>query len=132
MTIGLAICADIENPRVFADNAQHGARLIFEAAAPGLDGPQATRDWSAGYQWWRQECQTRLASYARENRVPIAVATQAGRTVDEDFPGGGYVFGPDGACLAATADWSVGALYVTLDIADGPLRPARAAAPSGT
>jgi predicted amidohydrolase len=35
---------------------------------------------------------------------------------DEDFPGGGYVFGPDGTCMFATCDWSEGVLYATLAI----------------
>lgn len=113
---GTAICADIANPAVFARNASQGARLIFEAAAPGLYGEQATRDWRSGYEWWRDECYTKLGGYARDHGVTIAVATQAGRTRDEDFPGGGYVFGPDGACVAESGDWSEGVLYATVDI----------------
>src|SRR5215469_10160908 len=111
---GLAICADIENPAVFADNAALGARIIFEAAAPGLYGEQATRNWQTGYNWWRSECHTKLSQYARDQQVSIAVATQAGRTSDEDFPGGGYVFSPDGSCLSEALDWSEGMLYATL------------------
>jgi predicted amidohydrolase len=114
----IAICADIGNAEVFAARARQGAQVIFEAAAPGLYGPQATRDWRSGYEWWRGECMTKLGQYARDNRVAIAVATQAGRTVDEDFPGGGYVFGPDGSCLATTTDWSAGILYATLALND--------------
>jgi predicted amidohydrolase len=114
VTVGLAICADIENRRVFADCAGQGAKVIFECAAPGLYGDQATRDWSSGYGWWRGECHEKLARYARELGVCIAVATQAGRTCDEDFPGGGYVFGPDGTPLAATDNWSEGLLYARI------------------
>ena len=113
---GIAICADIESATVFAESARHGARLIFEAAAPGLYGAQDTRDWRAGYEWWRGECFTKLARYAHMYNVHLAVATQAGRTSDEDFPGGGYVFAPDGTCLAETSDWSEGILYTTLPI----------------
>jgi predicted amidohydrolase len=111
---GVAICADIDAPDVFADGAGQGAQIVFEAAAPGLYGAQATRDWRAGYEWWQSECRNKLGQYARDNRIYIAVATQAGRTLDEDFPGGGYVFAPDGSCLAATADWSEGVLYATV------------------
>jgi predicted amidohydrolase len=113
---GVAICADIETPAVFADAARLGARLVFECAAPGLYGDQETRDWASGHAWWRGECETKLGRYARENGIAIAVATQAGRTCDEDFPGGGYVFGLDGTLLAATPDWREGVLY-----ADVPL-----------
>jgi predicted amidohydrolase len=115
----LAICADIDNPEVFAAGARQGAQIIFEAAAPGLYGSQETRDWRSGHEWWRGESMTKLAQYARDNRVPIVVATQAGRTTDEDFPGGGFVFGPDGRCLAATPDWSAGVLYVTIPLRQG-------------
>jgi|SRR5579859_1147900 len=113
---GVAICADIGSPDVFAENAKLGARIVFEAAAPGLYGSQATRDWSSGYEWWRNECQDKLGQYARDNRIYIAVATQAGRTSDEDFPGGGYVFAADGTCISTTLDWSEGVLYATLPI----------------
>ena len=114
---GLAVCADIDCPAVFADAARASARLVFECAAPGLYGEQATRDWYAGYSWWREECRTKLARYARAYQLYVAVATAAGRTCDEDFPGGGYVFAPDGSCLTETADWREGMLVATLPIA---------------
>ncbi|HKD76450.1 MAG TPA: carbon-nitrogen hydrolase family protein, partial [Ktedonobacterales bacterium] len=113
---GVAICADIENAALFAEHAQHGARIIFEAAAPGLYGEQATRDWQAGYLWWQGECMQHLSRYARELGVWIAAATQAGRTRDEDFPGGGYVFAPDGTCIHQTHDWNETVLYADIDI----------------
>jgi predicted amidohydrolase len=112
LRFGVAICADIDCPDLFAEQAQAGARIIVECAAPGLFGEQATRDWRSGYDWWRGECFDKLAVYARSNGVCIAVATQAGRTRDEDFPGGGYLFAPDGRCLAETPDWRKGALWV--------------------
>jgi predicted amidohydrolase len=113
---GVSICADIDSSRLFAEYARLGADIIFEAAAPGLYGEQATRNWQSGYRWWQSECHHKLGQYARDNHIPIAVATQAGRTIDEDFPGGGYVFGSDGTCLYTTADWSEGILYATLPL----------------
>jgi predicted amidohydrolase len=44
------------------------------------------------------------------------VATQAGRTVDEDFPGGGYLFDDHGQVVAQTADWSEGLLMVDIQM----------------
>lgn len=116
---GLAICADIESPAVFADCAAAGAQVVFECAAPGLYGAQETRDWASGYDWWRGECHTKLGRYACEQGIYVAVATQAGRTRDEDFPGGGYLFGADGACLAESGDWREGTIDVTIPIAEG-------------
>lgn len=112
--IGLAVCADIDERQVFADCAAAQADIVLECAAPGLYGDQATRDWRSGWEWWRGECHEKLGRYARELGIHIGVSTQAGRTVDEDFPGGGYVFGPDGACIAETDDWREGMLMVTL------------------
>ncbi len=119
VTFGLAVCADIHNEPVFADCARQGARIVFELAAPGLYGEQATRDWKAGFEWWKGECQKYLGAYARRHHLWIAVATQAGRTVDEDFPGGGYVYTPDGECAFATPDGSPGAAYLELDLEQG-------------
>ena len=42
----------------------------------------------------------------------------AGRTRDEDFPGGGYLFAPDGSCAQQTPDWSEGMLYATVSLED--------------
>jgi predicted amidohydrolase len=113
---GVAICADVGHGDLFATYADQGTVMVFVAAAPGLYGSQETRDWRSGFAWWRQECQRHLSEFARAGNTYIAVATQAGRTADEDFPGGGYVFGPTGNRLAATPDWSEGVLYAEVDI----------------
>jgi predicted amidohydrolase len=115
LKFGIAICADIENEAVFAECGKQGARIVFELAAPGLYGEQATRNWETGYAWWEAECQKYLSHYSREYGFWVGVATQAGRTVDEDFPGGGYVFAPTGERVYATADYLPGAAYIELD-----------------
>jgi predicted amidohydrolase len=116
LSYGLAVCADIHNQSVFAACARAGAQIVFELAAPGLYGAPATRDWKSGFEWWKGECQKLLGGYAVRHHLWIAVATQAGRTVDEDFPGGGYVFSPDGRCAFATPDGAPGAVYLELDL----------------
>lgn len=45
LTFGIAICADIESETVFAECGRQGAKIVFELAAPGLYGEQATRNW---------------------------------------------------------------------------------------
>ncbi len=114
--VGIAICADIHNEQVFTDCRKAGAQIVLELAAPGLYGEQASRNWQSGYAWWEGECQAWLGEYARRLELWICVATQAGRTLDEDFPGGGYVFSPDGARLFTTGGWEPGAAYVALDL----------------
>lgn len=116
LTHGVAICADIDNSKVFAECARQGAQIVFELAAPGLYGDQATRVWRSGFEWWQHECQTHLSAYAREHGFWVAVATQAGRALDEDFPGGGYVFAPGGRRVYATQDWRPGAAYLEIDL----------------
>jgi predicted amidohydrolase len=115
LNFGVAVCADIENEAVFAECGRQGAKIVFELAAPGLYGEQATRNWETGFAWWEGECQKYLSRYAQEHGFWVGVATQAGRTVDEDFPGGGYVFSPTGERMYATADYLPGALYAELD-----------------
>jgi predicted amidohydrolase len=119
LPFGIAICADIGNREVFARCAAQDARIVFELAAPGLYGAQETRDWASGYDWWEGDCQRYLSAYARDFGIWIVVATQAGRTVDEDFPGGGFVFAPSGERVFATPDGAPGALYLEIDRAAG-------------
>jgi predicted amidohydrolase len=108
ITFGIAI----KNEAVFAECSRQGAKMVFELSAPGFYGEQASRDWQAGYAWWEGECQKYLSPYARKYGLWIGVATQAGRTTDEDFPGGGYLFAPDGERVAATINHLAGALYL--------------------
>jgi predicted amidohydrolase len=110
LTYGLSICADLDDGNIFKELARQGAKMVIECAAPGLYGDQKTRNWQEGYDWWRGECFGKLGKYAADNGIHIAVATQAGRTTDEDFPGGGYLFSPDGRCLTQSADWKEGML----------------------
>jgi predicted amidohydrolase len=119
LTFGISICADIGNPLVFAECRRQGAQVVFELAAPGLYGEQASRNWQSGYAWWEGECRTLLGAYARQHGIWMAAATQAGRTIDEDFPGGGYLFAPDGQRLFATKDWSPCAVHLEIDLAQG-------------
>ncbi|UCG36642.1 MAG: carbon-nitrogen hydrolase family protein [Candidatus Bathyarchaeota archaeon] len=118
LSFGIALCADIGSHEVFAECARQGAKIVFEAAAPGLHGEQATRDWRAGFEWWEAECKKYLSRYAKKYSMWVAVATQAGRTVDEDFPGGGYVFAPDGQRLYATPNWSPRAVYLDMNFSE--------------
>jgi len=122
LTFGISICADIGNPIVFAECSRQGARVVFEVAAPGLYGEQAGRNWHSGYAWWEGECRTLLSEYARRHALWIGAATQAGRTRDEDFPGGGYLFAPGGERVFATRDWSPGAVFIEIELSTATSR----------
>ncbi|MEA4848174.1 MAG: carbon-nitrogen hydrolase family protein [Clostridiaceae bacterium] len=113
---GLAISQDINNNRIFKEYAEQGVSLVFESAAPGLSGGQGVRDWESGFNCWRNECKSKLGKYAEENGIFVAAATQAGRTCDEDFPGGGYVFAPGGKCIYEMEDWNEGMLVAEIEL----------------
>jgi len=115
VTFGTAICSDIAKEELFAECASRGAKIVFELAAPGLYGDQATRNWESGYRWWEGECRKYLSGCAEKYGIWIAVATQAGRTCDEDFPGGGYLFSPKGERLYSTGDWQPCVSYLEID-----------------
>lgn len=119
LTFGIAICSDIGMEKIFSECARMGAKIVFELAAPGLYGEQATRDWQAGYEWWEGECWSHFSVYAKKHNIWIGGATQAGRTVDEDFPGGGFLFSPKGERVYATKDWQPGVSYLEIDFDAG-------------
>jgi predicted amidohydrolase len=115
----LAVCADSDRPDLFAAFAERGAQVVLHASAPGLYTRRtdaASRQ--AGYEWYRDHLGERLPAAARDNGLVIAVATQTGATVDEDFPGGSFVFGPDGAILAQTPDYSEALLIHEITLPD--------------
>src|SRR5438270_9462234 len=95
--------------------ARMGARVVFHSSAPGLYGRRTDKaSWWEGYEWYRGYLAERLPVYARDYNLFIAVATQTGSTVDEDFPGGSYVFGPDGSLIASTENYDEQLLVVDL------------------
>ena len=118
----LAICADSDRPDLFAAFAAGGAQVVFHSSAPGLyERRTDAASWQAGYDWYKGYLAERLPGYARAHGLFIAVATQTGRTADEDFPGGSFVFGPDGACLAATPDYHETLLVYPLEVPERPV-----------
>ncbi|UCD08662.1 MAG: hypothetical protein JSU79_09915 [Dehalococcoidales bacterium] len=116
LTFGITICAEISKEELFVECSRRGARIMFELAAPGLYGEQATRDWKAGYEWWEGECLKSFTEYSKKYGIWIAVATQAGSTSDEDFPGGGYLFDPSGERVYSTKDWNPCVSYLKIDL----------------
>jgi len=54
--------------------------------------------------------------HARERHLWIAIATQAGSTHDEDFPGIAALVDPDGEVRAELPDWREGTLIVDVPL----------------
>jgi predicted amidohydrolase len=120
----IAICAEagVDRPFAYAEGA--GARLVLFCAAPGLWGRRIDEaSWRRGWEWWCTEGLGDARRHARERGLWIAIATQAGSTRDEDFPGLAALVDPDGNVTAQLPDWRAGTLVVDVPLAT-PRRPA--------
>jgi predicted amidohydrolase len=114
---GIAVCADMNHPEPFDAAGGDGAAVMFCCAAPGLYGRRTDEaGWRDGFEWWRGSTLERLPEYARRNRLWLAIATQAGPTQDEDFPGWAAVIDPSGELIAELPDWREGTLVARLGI----------------
>jgi predicted amidohydrolase len=81
-----------------------------------LYGRRATdTDWRAGWDWWCGSALTDACRHARERKLWIAIATQAGTTDDEDFPGLAALVDPRGDVVVQTPDWTAADLVVEVD-----------------
>ena len=72
------------------------------------NGARREDEWRAGWEWWLSAGLADAQRHARERRLWIAIATQAGSTVDEDFPGLAALVDPRGEVVAQLADWQPG------------------------
>jgi predicted amidohydrolase len=111
--IGVAICAESGVDDSFDDAAEAGARVSFLCSAPGLDGRRiddAAR--AEGFAWWIGKGLGDAIRHARRRGLWIAMSTQAGATVDEDFPGLAALVDPAGEVIARLPDWKEGELVV--------------------
>lgn len=112
---GVAICAEAGFDAPFDAAAAAGARLVVFPAAPGLHGRRTGEaSWRDGFSWWEGCGLGDARRHARRLGLWIALAGQAGSTVDEDFPGLAALVGPDGSVAARLPDWREGVL--TADI----------------
>jgi predicted amidohydrolase len=124
---GLAICAEggVDIPWVSA--ARAGAPVVFFCAAPGLYGRRTDEDgWRRGHAWWESAGLGDAIRHARRFGLWVAMATQAGSTQDEDFPGLAALVTPDGEVAARLPDWRPGVLVVDIPV-DIVVRPVRTA-----
>ena len=121
-TVATAVCAEIGSRQPYG----LGADLVLAPAAPGLYGPRRVNeeDWRRGFDWWRGSVRAdaeRLLPHGSH----LAVSTQAGATVDEDFPGWAGLIGPGGVILSELPDWKEGFLVVDTPNLARPKRGSR-------
>jgi predicted amidohydrolase len=113
----IAICAESGVDRPFAHAVAADAKLVLFCAAPGLYGRRIDEAaWKRGWEWWRGCGLGDAQRHARERRLWIAMATQAGSTHDEDFPGIAALVDPDGNVRAELPDWREGTLVVDVPL----------------
>jgi predicted amidohydrolase len=114
---GIAICAEAGFDAPFDAAAQAGAELVLFPAAPGLHGRRRSQSsWQAGFAWWQGCALSDASRHARRLGLWIALAGQAGSTVDEDFPGLAALVRPDGTVAARLPDWRAGLLTVEIPV----------------
>jgi predicted amidohydrolase len=117
LRFGIAICAEGGVDYPFDEPAAAGAQVIFFCAAPGLYGRRTDEEsWRAGFDWWESCGLGDARRHACRTGTWVALAGQAGSTVDEDFPGIAALIAPTGEVAARLPDWRAGTL-----IADLPL-----------
>jgi predicted amidohydrolase len=123
---GVTLCAEGEVDFPWTDAVAGGAAVLFFCSAPGLHGRRTDeRGWRDGYAWWLSAGLGDAVRHARRLAVPVAMATQAGSTEDEDFPGLAALVSPAGE-VARLPDWRPGRLVVEV-AADVTVHPVREA-----
>jgi hypothetical protein len=70
--------------------------------------------WRSGFAWWEGCGLGDAVRHARRRGLWIALAGQAGATVDEDFPGLAALVRPDGTVTSRLPDWRPGTLVVEI------------------
>jgi predicted amidohydrolase/8-oxo-dGTP pyrophosphatase MutT (NUDIX family) len=114
---GVAICAEGGVDFPWTEPAAAGASLVFYCAAPGLYGRRTDeRGWRDGHAWWVEQGLGDAVRHARRLGVWVAMATQAGATEDEDFPGLAALVSPAGE-VTRLPDWRPGTLTVEVPVA---------------
>lgn len=117
VTFGVAICAEAGFDAPFDFAAAAGARLVVFPAAPGLHGRRTDdASWRDGFSWWERCSLGDARRHATRAGLWVALAGQAGSTLDEDFPGLAALVRPDGAVTDRLPDWRVGSLTVDIPI----------------
>jgi predicted amidohydrolase len=117
LRFGIAICAEGREDPPFDVPVSDGAELVFYCAAPGLHGRRKDEgSWRQGLSWWESEGLENVRRHARRTGAWIAMATQAGSTVDEDFPGLSALVSPSGAVIKRSKNWEAETIIVDVPL----------------
>ena len=117
-TFGTMICAEANTESLWDATAATGAPVAFYCSAPGLYERRTTdQHWRDGFEWWGEDGLANARRQAKRLGVWVGMATQAGSTVDEDFPGIAALIDPNGEIVSRLPDWRPGTLIVDIPIA---------------
>ena len=93
--------------------------VVFYCSAPGLYERRTTpAEWRSGFEWWGEAGLANAQQQAKRLGVWIGMATQAGSTVDEDFPGIAALIDPAGEIVMRLPDWRPGTLVVEIPVSE--------------
>jgi predicted amidohydrolase len=113
--LGIIICAEGNVDWTWDATTRAGAEIVLFCSAPGLYGRRTDEaSWRAGFEWWDAHGVGNAIRQAKRLNVPVAMATQAGTTVDEDFPGIAALVSAVGGVIDRLPDWRSGTLVVDL------------------
>jgi len=94
-------------------------KIVFYCSAPGLYERRTTRaEWQAGFEWWGEAGLANAQRQAKRLNLWVGMATQAGSTIDEDFPGIAALIDPNGEIVARLPDWRPGTLVVEIPVSE--------------
>jgi predicted amidohydrolase len=113
--LGILICAEGDVEWTWNATVAAGAEIVLFCSAPGLYGRRTDEaSMRAGFDWWSEHGLGGATHNAQRLSVPVAMATQAGATVDEDFPGLAALVSTRGTVVRQTPDWNPAHLIVDI------------------
>jgi predicted amidohydrolase len=114
---GIVICAESHVDVTWEASVAAGERLVCFCSAPGLDERCTDEEtWRSGFDWWGTAGLADAQRQAKRLAVWVAMATQAGSTIDEDFPGVAALIDPNGEVVDRLPDWRPGTLVVDVPV----------------
>lgn len=113
--IGIIICAEAGVDWTWDDTVGAGATIVLFCSAPGLyDRGASDASWRSSFEWWERSGLGDAIRHGQRLGVHVAMSTQAGTTIDENFPGLAALIDPDGTVVDRLPDWLPGTLIVTV------------------
>jgi len=117
--LGVVICAESTVDFTWRAAVAAGADVAVFCSAPGLYGRRSSdAESQSGLAWWESAGLADARHQPAKHGVWVAMATQAGSTINEDVPGIAALIDPHGTSVSRLPDWRPGCLIV--DIPDAP------------